>query len=254
MGNYREIAGLSANALNAFLLPVTDVSSFKWFSLHIANTSTMNGSFSFQASNDNVTVINPVIFRADQPGVTASTFVFASPNIIFHGPLFYHFFSIQIAAFTSGIVNATLELYETPPIYLEALTLAGGSNTIGNVGILGLPTGATQVNSNGTATAGTATATLTGAAGKFTYLTGIEITIIDTATAGSAELSLSGVVGGPLVYEINAQGTVGVESPIIVPFAMPIQSSAVNTSIVATLPTLGAGTGKVSVVAHGYLL
>lgn len=113
---------------------------------------------------------------------------------------------------------------------------------------------ATPVNGNGTATAGTATATLTGAANVFTWLTALIITIIDTATAGSAELSLSGVQNGPLVFEVNAQGTANVNAPIVIQFPTPVRSSAVNTNIVATLPTLGAGTGKVSVVVTGYLL
>ncbi len=117
-----------------------------------------------------------------------------------------------------------------------------------------LPVGAVAINNNGTATAGTATATLTGAVGKFTYLTGFEITIIDTATAGSAELSLTGVNGGPLLYEIEAQGVVGAFNPFDVSYVPPLQSTAVNTNIVLTLPTLGVGTGKVSIVAHGYLL
>lgn len=118
----------------------------------------------------------------------------------------------------------------------------------------GVPTSVTPANANGTATAGTATATLTGAAAKFTYLTAIIITIIGTATAGSAELSLTGAAGGTLLFEIDAPGTVGLGPPIIIPFPYPLQSSAVNTNIVATLPTLGAGTGKVSVVLIGYLL
>src|SRR5260221_13594991 len=132
--------------------------------------------------------------------------------------------------------------------------LLTGTNPVGNIGALGLPVGATQINANGTATAGTATATLTGAAGKFTYLTGWSITIVDTATGGAAELSISGVNGGPLLYEIDAQGVANASNPYGETLTTPLQSTAVNTSIVLNLPTLGAGTGKVSVVAHGYLL
>ena len=136
---------------------------------------------------------------------------------------------------------------------IGSVGLNGGGNFIGYVGSLPLyPGTAVQANAVGTATAGTATATLTGIASRSTYLITMIITAITTATAGSAELSLSGVANGPLTFEIDVPGTAGVQAQTVITFPSPIQSSAQNTNIVATLPTLGAGTGKVSVVLVGF--
>jgi hypothetical protein len=135
------------------------------------------------------------------------------------------------------------------------VTLNAGSANIGNVGQQNpLPTGATPKNQSNVGTNAAVTATVTaGGAGRFTWITGFEITAVDTATGGTGRATVTGV-GTTLNYEYSVQGTANGYNPLIVPFNPPIRSGLVNTDIVVSVPALGAGTGEVAVTAHGYNL
>jgi len=254
IGNGPSVTGVGTDFIVAF-----DVSAYSGFLLHL------NGTFGLtlqaQFTND---LTQP--FVAENAFNINTTSVSASLNAV--GLYYFHkagrFLRIRCTAFTSntsliGILeclttsipittnNATVILGSTQMLQAEPLGVGSGSGLA--------MSGAVQTNANGTATAGVATATLTGVATRFTYLTAMEVTVIDTATAGNAELTLSGLAGGSLLYEIDALGVVSGSSDLVVNWGYPgLQSSAVNTNIVATLPSLGAGTGKVSICLHGYTL
>lgn len=107
--------------------------------------------------------------------------------------------------------------------------------------------------SSGNVAAGTATATLGAVAGKTNYISGFEITGAG-ATAGSAVVAtIVGTLGGTLSYIIAVPtgATVGV-LPLVVEFSPPLPASAVNTAIVVSAPSFGAGNTNAAVVAHGY--
>ncbi|MDE2590842.1 MAG: hypothetical protein KGL95_14400 [Patescibacteria group bacterium] len=134
MGNFRELASLSANTLNAFLVPTTDVSSFKWISLHLL-TSTFTGTITFQGSNDGVTFKPVQLFQGDTLSVNANNIANAS-NLIFHGPIYYRYFNVQVTNYVSGIQTAVLELYETPAWSWPSIVALGtGFNVIGTTGV-----------------------------------------------------------------------------------------------------------------------
>ncbi len=267
MSDFQEQTGLTASALNALLVPITDVSGYKWWSLHII-TINLVGVLNWKGSNFVLTPtdINWSALSGFNASSTGNVFTnYTNPGSasqIYSGPIMFRYFEVLMSAYTSGSATAVLELYKIPPFNAAIQANQSGvftvqpGNTQNTTPWLVQPTGlatAVQQNKNGTATAGTATATLANVAGKFTYITGMEVTIIDTATAGSAELTLSGLAGGSVLYEINAQGVAGTGEPWAVNFGYPgLQASAVSTDIVATMPTLGAGTGKVSIVLHGY--
>ncbi len=104
-------------------------------------------------------------------------------------------------------------------------------------------------------TAGTTaqiTATLTGVAGKFTYICGFVVTSGATTTPTLGDVQISGTVTGTLhftyVFVSSGQGLLGAA---LGPGC--ISSSATNTNIVVTVPAGGAGT-TVAVTAWGYLL
>jgi hypothetical protein len=99
-----------------------------------------------------------------------------------------------------------------------------------------------------TGTTGSFTATLTGVAGKWTYLCGFVVTSAGTTSATLGNIAITGTLA-TMNYEYafvsSGQGILGVAFPGC------ISSSAVNTSIVVTLPAGGAGT-VAAITAWGY--
>jgi|SRR5882672_6106888 len=120
------------------------------------------------------------------------------------------------------------------------------------------PTGkdATPITaSSGNVAAGTATATLAaGGANFLTYISGFEVTA-DGATAAAAgvNVTVTNTVGGTLTYSFGV-ATLGNQQPLIVEFNPPIPANALNTTIVVSMPTLGAGNLHACIVAHGFQL
>lgn len=121
----------------------------------------------------------------------------------------------------------------------------------------GAQTGITAVvGASGNVAAASAVATLAGAAGKTTYITGFEVTGSGATAAAVVLVTVTGLIGGATatyVLAVVAGATLG-NTPLIVQFPKPIPASAENTAIVVTVPTLGAGNTNSAVVAHGYQL
>lgn len=108
--------------------------------------------------------------------------------------------------------------------------------------------------SSGNVAAATATATLTGGAQSWTYLTGFEITYGGATAAACVNATITGLLGGTATYVICAPAGVAVGGvPLTTRFNPPLQSAAVNTNIVVSMPTLGAGNTNAAIVAHGYV-
>lgn len=107
--------------------------------------------------------------------------------------------------------------------------------------------------SSGNVAANTATATLPAVPGKTTYITGFTITG-GGATAGSiVNATVTNVVGGTMTFNFAAPTGAAVgASPLGVTFPLPIPANAVNTTVVVSVPSLGAGNTNASVVAYGY--
>lgn len=145
MGNFREIFGTPVTANETFLLPFTDVSSFKWISIHLLSTSFI-GTLSFQGANDGVTE-TPVTLRATdtlQALQNVSTF---PATQIWEGPLPFRWFNIECTNYVSGSITGIIELYETPAWTFGGLSGAN-SSSIGNVGLADAST-STLTNVNG---------------------------------------------------------------------------------------------------------
>lgn len=118
----------------------------------------------------------------------------------------------------------------------------------------GLPFGATALNASSGNVANTAaTATLAGAAGKTTYISGFEITSGGATAAALVSATVTGLLGGTATYTYGCvAGATTANAPLVVTFTPPQPASAVNTAIVVSLPALGAGNTNATVVAHGY--
>jgi hypothetical protein len=93
-------------------------------------------------------------------------------------------------------------------------------------------------------------ATLTGTAGKFTYICGFVLTSGGTTAATIGNATVTGTVSGTMnfsyVFPSTGQGILGVAFPSC------IVASAPNTNIVVTLPSGGAGT-VAAITSWGYL-
>lgn len=114
--------------------------------------------------------------------------------------------------------------------------------------------GATPLTSaSGNVAAAVATATLAGAAGVTTYITGFEVTGAGATAALVVNVTVTGTVSGALTYTYTAvAGATLANQSLVVTFFPAIPASAVNTSIVVSCPSLGAGNTNNTVVAHGY--
>lgn len=120
----------------------------------------------------------------------------------------------------------------------------------------GYPTGATALTgASGNVAASTAAATLTTVAAKTTHIAGFSITGAGATAGLPVIVTVTGTITGTLTYIYTAvAGALLSNTPLHVSFNPPIPASAVNTNIVVSCPTLGAGNTHNAAVAHGYNL
>jgi hypothetical protein len=123
---------------------------------------------------------------------------------------------------------------------------------VGNVP--GYPPAATPlIAGSGVVANASAVATLSGAASVTTHLTGFEVTAGGATNSGLVEVVVSGLLGGSRSYVFGVPAGPTVPAvPLTVDFSAALPASAVNTSIVVTVPALGAGNTHCAVVARGY--
>jgi hypothetical protein len=101
--------------------------------------------------------------------------------------------------------------------------------------------------------AGATTVTLLGAAGATTFITGFEVTGTGATAAQVTIVTISGILGGSKQYAlVIPAGITLLVNPLIVEFSRPIPASAVNTAIVVTVPSFGAGNTTAATTAHGF--
>lgn len=107
--------------------------------------------------------------------------------------------------------------------------------------------------SSGNVAAAIATATLPAVAGKTTYISGLAITGAGATAASVVSPTVTGLAGGTMTFTLPvvAGATLG-NNPIIIDFDPDMPSSAVNTAIVLTCPSLGAGNTNSTVSLWGY--
>jgi hypothetical protein len=116
------------------------------------------------------------------------------------------------------------------------------------------PPGATPVSSSsGNVANATATATLTGTAGRWTYVCGVSFTP-GFATAGAAvTATITNTPGGTLTFTVSTTPNTAGPPPIVIPFTPCLQANSTGNNIVVSMPALGAGNTNASVSAWGFL-
>lgn len=142
------------------------------------------------------------------------------------------------------------------PLPVTGATNVGGNpvsatNPLPTSNVVGSPITAASGNVANAA----ATATLAGASGKTTYITGFQCTA-SGATAGLAvNVTVTGLISGTATYTFTFPAGVAVgATPLIVSFPTPIPASAQNTAIVVSLPAGGSGNTNAACNAQGYQL
>jgi hypothetical protein len=114
--------------------------------------------------------------------------------------------------------------------------------------------GAAVTATSGVVAAATATCTLPAVAAKFTWLTGFVVSGTGATASASVTMTVAGVVSGTQSYAIGVPPLTAAPIWYPVEFNPAVPSSAVNTAIVLTLPSLGTGNLGVSVNATGFYL
>jgi hypothetical protein len=122
-----------------------------------------------------------------------------------------------------------------------------------NTQVLSQPVKAQVVTTAGAAQSNAVT--LTGGVGQYTYIEGFDVTGGGATAASIVEISTTGLSNN-LKFEMNvlagATGPVNAQGGLFIRFPTPIPSSATNTNIVVTLPSLGAGNTNASITVYGF--
>lgn len=124
-GGFTEVTGLSASALNADLVPATDVSSYRFFSLQLVGT--WSGTLTVQCSNDNA---NWQIMNTYQSGSGAVIQGAYTNNQLIFGGLYTRYLRVRMTGFTSGTAMGILELYTQSPAIqtINSVNINGGNS------------------------------------------------------------------------------------------------------------------------------
>jgi hypothetical protein len=118
------------------------------------------------------------------------------------------------------------------------------------------PFGATAITAaSGNVAAATATATLAAVAGKTTYICGFVVTSTGSTAAAVVSPTVANTITGTLTFTYaSVAGATAANANLIVPMMPCVPASAVNTTIVVSVPSLGAGNTNTTVNAWGYQL
>lgn len=150
---------------------------------------------------------------------------------------------------TTGSASASAEVYDgfnSSGSFLGALEL--GSTSAAN-------SGQTPVSATASGGAAIQTATMPAVAGQFNTIQSLRITGLG-ATAGTVvTATLTGVQGGTINYPVTVPtGATVAITPVTDQFGgIGLQASAVNTAIVLTLPSFGAGNTLESASLAGFV-
>ncbi len=152
-GGFTELSGLSSASNGSSLMPATDVSAYKWVSVHITSIS---ATALFEGSNDNFasSIIPVTLNRISQTLATPATDTTAAD--IYAGPVQFRYMRIRQSG--AGAIAAVVELYTSPtaPLTISGQVAINGTQASNVAQIAGTTT---AVNT-GTANNGTLRVTL----------------------------------------------------------------------------------------------
>jgi hypothetical protein len=107
---------------------------------------------------------------------------------------------------------------------------------------------------SGNVAAGVSTATLTSSAGNMAWIFGFDVNGGGATAASVVDCTVTGLVGATAHYSLPvAAGATASLTPLSIRYPEPIPASAVNTNIVVSCPSLGAGNTNTTINAYGFL-
>lgn len=250
---------ISGSVSSAATLFTQDMLGYQSITVQVTANASGN-TITFETSDDNTNWTGTSGLSSATIGSLAGALTTASSSILYQFPKRGRYFRARVSTFISGPTTVVGNLHKNPAPgisssvgVLGSLVLGPANNAAGKFGpgYTGAQTPITAASGN--VAAGVATATLAAAGGKLTYITGFEITS-DGATVGvCVNPTVVGVVTGTMTYTYCAPaGALLAATPLIVEFPQPIPSSAVNTAVAVSLPSLGTGSTNATVTAHGY--
>lgn len=153
----------------------------------------------------------------------------------------------MVDEFDAKVLAASLELNPTSrePVVYDYIVAQIGAGT-------GAVTTDTDVDNSAVTVAAQGVATLAGVAGATTFINGFEVTGGGATAASVITITVTGILGGTKTYKLGVPAGVLLGASLIVEFPRPIPASAVNTPIVVTVPSFGAGSTTQAVTAHGF--
>jgi hypothetical protein len=118
------------------------------------------------------------------------------------------------------------------------------------------PGGSTNVScATGNVAASTATCTMPATTGKFTYVTGFDITGSGATLGSAVTCTLTNTDSGTHSYTFVAiAGALLADNPLVRSFSPPLKATASNTAPVLSCPSLGAGNTNTTINMYGYEL
>lgn len=120
---------------------------------------------------------------------------------------------------------------------------------------MGQPVGQQFNASSGNVAAAIAAATIPAAIGKLACLAGFDFSAAGATAAAVVTVTITGCKGGPLSYTYAAPAGATLQGPLLqVPFDPPLEASSLNTAIVVSAPSLGAGNTNATLNAYGLYL
>lgn len=127
---FTELASLTAGALNADLVPSTDVSAYKSISVQVT-AAAASGTLTFQGSNDNSTwvsvAMSPLANASPTPVTTTAT------AGIWTGPVSFRYFRMRMTTYSSGAASGVAELSAAPYVAPSPnIAVVSTVNTIAN--------------------------------------------------------------------------------------------------------------------------
>lgn len=160
----------------------------------------------------------------------------------------------------NGLLGYVLDNNEHSKIPALTLVDSNGNAAVASVaagsGTAMYPPGATPLSSSSAiVTNANAVATLAGTSGKTTYITGWTCSSGGATSAAAVDLAITGVLGGTIHHSyIFPVGALVPAYPVVEQYNPPLPASAVNTSIVVTLPAGGSGNTSAACNAQGFQL
>lgn len=250
---FTELASLTAGALNADLVPSTDVSAYKSISVQVTAAAT-SGTLTFQGSNDNSTWVSVAV----TPLATASPTLVTTTTTagIWTCPVSFRYLRVRMTAYSSGTANGVCELsasaWVSPSPSVSGTVVVNGAANVAsdavNPGSL-IQSSTFPYNSNGTTwdrqrgnindptlASGARTTTQTGADTTNYNGRGVKV-VLDTTSVGtgSVTLKIQGKDANNVYYDMLT-GTAVTTVSTVVYTLYPGATAAANLTVNDVLP------------------